>query len=189
MFGTTNQVFDATTRIGQDPCALDQASIQNMKACNYATQNYFAGEASLNKSMDVATSHAGFVINGGYGMGVGGFNVDESSRMQIGAVQGNSCGRNNLFHRPFATVPYLGRGAVDPNLESQLLNRNVSMDRRASGAQPCTSSIRYHRTPLIPMAKKRISAMGDNIMSNEEAGFRFGGVDTRNDGRDANCEY
>lgn len=188
MFGSTNQLFDTSTRIGQDPCALDQASIQNVKACNYLTQNYFAADCTLKRPVQIATSQAGVMLSGGgYGMGAGGCNVDESSRLKLGA-QGHPRGRINLFHRPFLTVPYLGRGAVDANLESELLNRNESTDRRSK--QTCNNNtIYYHQTPLIPEAHKRIRSMADKMKTNEMAGFRQGGIDTRNEGRDANCEY
>jgi hypothetical protein len=54
------------------------------------------------------------------GSDICGSNIDDSSRLLIGTIQTHPRCRIDLFQRPFATVPFLGRGSVDPILESQI---------------------------------------------------------------------
>ena len=39
--------FNNLSRIGLDNCCVSQDTIQDVAACNYMTQNYFANECSM----------------------------------------------------------------------------------------------------------------------------------------------
>ena len=120
MANVSSYTFDNMSRIGNDDCCLSQTDIQNVAACNYSTQNYFASDCSMKNPIELATSQPGIMYNGGYNSGAGGCNIDDSSRLQIGTIQTHPKSQIDLFHRPFATVPFLGRGSVNPVMESQI---------------------------------------------------------------------
>ena len=131
MANYSGYTFDNMSRIGLDECSLSQDMIQNVSACNYMTQNFFASDCSMKKPIDLATTQPGIMYNGGYNVGAGGCNINDSSKLQIGTIQTNPRCRIDLFHRPFATVPYLGRGSVNPVIESQMLQGEQNNNKRS----------------------------------------------------------
>ena len=156
--------FDNMSRMGLDQCCVDQDTIQDVASCNYMTQNYFANDCSMKKPIDLATSQPGVMYSGGYNVGAGGCNINESSKLQIGTIQTHPRCRIDLFHRPFATVPYLGRGSVNPVMEK--------------------SYIKYHQTPLLPSVQEKINNPANQIENIASDGWIRGGVPSRELTRD-----
>ena len=142
--------FNGMSRIGNDSCCLDQKSIQNSQACSYLLQNYFSQDCSMKNAKALATTQPCINYTGCFGMGVGGCNVDDSSKLLIGGVQTHPKSRIDLFGRPFATVPYLGRGSVDPILEAQIQQGEAITNKRSVTRLTEKSHLKYHTTPLIP---------------------------------------
>ena len=133
----SNYVFDNISRIGNDNCCIDQKTIQNAGYANYTLQNYFASDCSMKKPIDLAVTQPGIFYNGGYNVGAGGCNIDDSSKLQIGTIQTHPRCHIDLFQRPFATVPYLGRGSVDPVLEAQIMQGELFTLRLFIFISPC----------------------------------------------------
>ena len=79
--------FDNMSRIGLDSCNLSQSDMQNVNACNYYTQNFFASDCTMKKPIELATMQPGIMYNGGYQVGAGGCNINDSSKLQIGTIQ------------------------------------------------------------------------------------------------------
>ena len=79
MANYSGYTFDNMSRIGLDECSLSQDMIQNVSACNYMTQNFFASDCSMKKPIDLATTQPGIMYNGGYNVGAGGCNINDSS--------------------------------------------------------------------------------------------------------------
>lgn len=176
--------FDNMSRIGLDECNQTQESIQNVAACNYMTQNYFASDCTMKKPMDLATSQPGIMYNGGHQVGAGGCNIDQSSRLQIGTIQTNPRCRIDLFHRPFATVPYLGRGSVNPVVEAQLLQGEQLTSRKSVNNLSEKSYVKYQQTPLLPHIQKKINNPAHQIENVAYEGWVRGGVPSRELSRD-----
>ena len=123
MANVSSYVFDNMSRIGNDGCSMDQRSIQSLESCNYSLQNYFANDCSMKKPIALATTQPGINYKGGFNSGAGGCNIDQNSQLLIGSIQTHPKCRIDLFQRPFSTVPYLGRGSVDPIVESDIKER------------------------------------------------------------------
>lgn len=177
--------FHNLSRIGLDDCNLSQTDIQNIASCNYSTQNYFASDCSMRKPIDLAVSQPGIMYNGGYMVGAGGCNIDQSSRLQIGTIQTHPPCRIDLFHRPFATVPYLGRGSVNPVMEAQLMQGEQIVNKRSTNNLGEKSYIKYHQTPLLPEIQKRMNNPANQIESVASDGWIRGGIPSRELTRDA----
>jgi len=141
------QSFDYTfgnmSRLGLDNCNLTQDMIQNMNACNYMTQNYFGSDCSMMIPRELAISQPGMMYNGGYGSGAGGCNVDDSSQLLIGSIQTHPRCRLDLFHRPFATVPFLGRGSVNTVIESQIQQGEQMTNKKTTNLLSETNTLPY----------------------------------------------
>jgi hypothetical protein len=180
--------FDNMSRIGNDSANLDQKSIQSVQQCNYTLQNYFANDCTMNKPIHLATTQPCVNYKGSYNVGVGGCNIDDNSRLLIGSTQTSMKNRIDLFHRPFATVPYLGRGAVDPVMESQMLQGEMGTNKRTVTNVTEKSHLKYRTTPLIPEMKENLKKSSQYIETNDAAGWIRGGVPSRDLTRDSDFD-
>jgi len=185
MANVSSYTFDNMSRIGLDSCCIDQDTIQNVSACNYMTQNYFASDCSMKNPIDLATSQPGIMYNGGFNSGAGGCNINDSSKLQIGTIQTHPRCRIDLFQRPFATVPYLGRGTVNPIMESQIQQGEQMVNKRSVTNLSEKSYIKYHQTPLLPAVKARMENSSNTIENDASEGWIRGGVPSRELTRDA----
>ena len=157
MSNVSNYTFDNMSRIGIDSCCQSQDDLQNVGYSNYMLQNYFASDCSMKKPRELATSQPGIMYNGGYQVGAGGCNINDSSNLQIGTIQTHPKSKIDLFHRPFATVPYLGRGYVNPVIESQVQQGEQMINKKSVNNLSEKSYISYHSTPLLSSVKERMS--------------------------------
>jgi len=176
--------FNGLSRLGNDSCSLDQNSIQNSSASSYILQNYFAQDCNMSVAKKLATTQPGINYSGGFGLGAGGCNVDESSKLLIGSIQTNPKARIDLFGRPFATVPFLGRGSVDPILEAQIQQGESITNKRSVTKLTEKSYLKYHTTPLIPEVKQNIQNPSQMIEGLASEGWVRGGVPSRELTRD-----
>ena len=183
MANTYSYTFDSPSRIGLDECNKSQTDIQNVASCNYSTQNYFASDCTMKNAKALATTQPGIMYNGGYNSGAGGCNIDESSMLQIGTIQTHPRCRIDLFQRPFATVPYLGRGSVNPVMEAQIQQGEQIVNKRSVNNLSEKSYIKYHQTPLLPAVQEKIK--NSTIESDASQGWIRGGVPSRELTRDA----
>jgi hypothetical protein len=180
----SNYTFDNISRIGNDNCNIDQNSIQNTQAANYMLQNYFAADCSMKNPISLATTQPGVMYNGGYNVGAGGCNIDDSSNLQIGTIQTHPRCRIDLFQRPFATVPYLGRGAVNPIMEAQIQQGESLTNKRSVNNLSEKSYIRYSQTPLLQSVKDKINNPANCVEGVASEGWIRGGVPSRELTRD-----
>ena len=184
MANVSSYTFDNMSRLGNDSCCISQNDIQNVSSCNYMTQNYFASDCSMRNPISLATTQPGVMYNGGYNSGAGGCNIDESSQLQIGTIQTHPRCRIDLFHRPFATVPFLGRGSVNPVMESQIQQGETVTNKRTVTGLTEKSYLKYHTTPLIPEVKQTIQNPNNLIEGMASENWIRGGVPSRELTRD-----
>jgi hypothetical protein len=184
MANVSSYTFDNMSRIGNDNCYLDQESIQNINACNYLLQNYFASDCSMKKPIDLATSQPGIFYNGGYNTGAGGCNIDDNSDLMLGSIQTNPKCRIDLFQRPFATVPFLGRGSVCPILEAQMQQGETNTNKRTVTQLSEKSYLSYSEIPLLPDIKERMTNPAYSVEGVASEGWVRGGVPSRELTRD-----
>lgn len=184
MANTYSYTFDKSSRIGNDDCCISQTDIQNVASCNYSTQNFFASDCSMKNPIELATSQPGIMYNGGYNSGAGGCNIDYSSDLLIGTIQTHPKSNINLFHRPFATVPYLGRGSVNPIMESQIQQGEQIVNKRSVNTLSEKSYIKYHQTPLLPAVQEKFNNSATKIENDASDGWIRGGVPSRELTRD-----
>lgn len=186
MSSVSSFTFDNMSRIGSDSCTLDQNHIQNVNASNYLLQNYFSNDCSMKKPIELATMQPGILYNGGHGSGAGGCNIDTSSQLLQGGLVTNPRCRIDLFQRPFATVPFLGRGSVDPLLESQIQQGELLTNRRSVNQLSEKNYGKYKNTPLLPDLKDRVTNPAYCVEGVASDGWIRGGIPSRELTRDKN---
>ena len=184
MSSVSSYTFDNLTRIGNDNCCIDQNTIQNMASCNYMTQNFFAADCSMKSPIDLATTQPGIMYNGGYGSGSGGCNINDSSKLLIGTIQTHPKCRIDLFQRPFATVPFLGKGSVNPIIESQIQQGETIVNKKSVSNLSEKSYIKYHHTPLLQSIHDKVTNPVNCVEGVASQGWIRGGVPSRELTRD-----
>ena len=175
--------FSNTSRIGSDLCVTDQRSQQNVQTSNYNLQNYFLKECGMKKPIEFATSQPAVNYKGGH-LGAGGCNVTESSALLHGSIQTHPKSKIDLFQRPFATVPYLGRGSADSCLESKLMQGETETNRKSVTKLSERSYLNHSNTPLIDPISERITNPDFIIEDSAAKGWVRGGIASRDLTRD-----
>lgn len=165
----SDYAFQNISRLGDDSCSIDQRTVQNSLAADWILQNYFAQDCTMRGTMNLATSQPCVNYVGGYGA-AGGCNIDDSSKLLIGSVQTHPRCHIDLFQRPFATVPFLGRGSVDPVVESQMLQGEQVTNKKSVTRLTEKNHEKYRKMPLIPEVETfmngRVNGIGsDNMRS------------------------
>jgi len=180
----TDYTFFNSGRIGNDICNQDQNTIQNAAQSNYLLQNYFAKDCSMRQPINLALEQPGINYNGPSSVGDGGCVVDASSKLLIGTIQTHPKCRIDLFQRPFSTVPFLGRGSVDPILESQIMQGDMGTNKRSVTNLTEKSYIKYQNTPLLSNIKDRVTNPAYCVEGVASEGWIRGGVPSRELTRD-----
>jgi hypothetical protein len=166
-------------RIGADAIDNTQRQLVNTRFANYTLSNYFNDSAN-NTHIDFATSQPQLTfnaVNGGSGVGAAG--VEADSQLLINTEQTRSLEKLNLNTRPFITVPYLGRGSCDPTLESQLLQGELSTDKKSVGTIMSKSFMDYTMYPTDAKMEERVHNAAFTVEEAALDGWVRGGIRTR----------
>jgi len=154
--------FFNQSRIGVDENSLTQSNIQDQAQNDYMLQNYYLQDCNMRKPIEFATSqiNVNYCAAGGWGnqCDVGGCNIDQNSQLLLGSLQTHPKCRISLFQRPFATVPYLGKGPFNPMVESQLQQTDTfSNNKKSVNNSSEISYIPISNYPLIPTIQKTVT--------------------------------
>ena len=172
------------TRIHDDPC--DQ-SVQNRESAapgSYMVTNRVPAPAV---ARETAYNHPAVPAAEGYGWSAASIDVDSVLRNH--AMQTNSPHaplRARTQARPFATVPYMGRGRGDANLESRLQFSTFVRQGKDCGT---ISDTFYENqfTPMIPYLARNVQNPVHLIPEVASEGWVRAGVPSRQWVRDMNC--
>ena len=177
--------FQSMSRIGNDTCGLNETDLQNVKHGNYMLTNHFADDCAMKKPIDFATSQPNINYTGSHQMGVGGCNVDVNSKLLVKKINASNKCKLNLQERPYTTVPYLGRGSVDPTVESEIQQGEMITNKRSITKLGEKSYLEYTNTPLQNDLKERFTNPVYSVEGAASSGWVRGGVPSRELMRDA----
>jgi hypothetical protein len=139
----------------------------------------------MKNPIELATSQPCVNYKGGYSVASGGCNVNDNSKLLIGTIQTHPKCRLDLFQRPFATVPYLGRGSVDPVMESQIQQGDYGINKKSITSLGENSYYnQYVNVPLIPSVKNKINNPSYCVESAASEDWVRGGIPSRELTRD-----
>jgi hypothetical protein len=118
-----------------------------------------------------------------------GFNnraIDDDSRLRTNSTQeGRFRAPLHMQSRPFATVPYMGRGRGQPDIESGLIYADWARIERPCGTVTETFFANQF-TPLVPHLQAHIQNSGNLIFEDAARGWSRG-IPTRQFVRDLNA--
>ena len=181
----SNYYFDNMSRIGNDNCDTSERNIQNMKGSNWLLTNYFSNDCMMKRGLNFALSAPNINYTGTHQTGFGGCNIDVNSDLLIDPLTRPPC-RISLFQRPFLTVPYLGRGAVDPVTESAIQQGDQISRRKTSIENSEKSFLSHHYTPMLPSLANSMNNPGNFVESVAANGWIRGGLPSRELVKDEN---
>lgn len=167
-------MFNSFGRIGNDIGDNTQQNIQNGRYSNLVLTNYFSDKVS-SSHVDFVSQYPGLSYNGYIGSGIGGALVEEETDLFWKREQERPLEKLQLFARPFATIPYLGRGSCDPNLESQLLQGEYVRSKKSVYTTDVEKS--FYEPDNYPG-----QTCSNSVEEIALGGWSRGGVDTRTTG-------
>ena len=159
-------------RVGYD---MTQRNTLNVRSANYITDNLFSENLS-DAHVQFATSAPTVMFRGSLGGGLPGAAIDTDTRLVIKSGQNRSLEKLQLNQRPFLTVPYLGRGAINPDIETQLQQGQNSSDKKSEMPSVEQANDDY---PMNDGLRERIGNPAYSVEEAALAGWVRGGKTTR----------
>lgn len=164
------------TNVHDDKCFVDIQTRQSMGPGSYRLNNYYDCECLAPTTVNNATDNVMMYFKNGYD--VGSCVVDDSTKLRIGATRKFPKCPNQLFTRPYKTVPYMGRGPGNMVLESQLTpGEDTSVKRSCNTLSGI--SIPHYFTPLVPHLDYNIQNPEHIVEEVVDEGWVRGGVNSR----------
>jgi len=179
MASVYDYTFNQLTRIGDDYTDVSERNIQNVNSANYLLDNF--NPCSMKKTISFATSQPNVNYSGGY---TAGCLINESSELLNTAISRPKA-KLSLNQRPYATVPYLGRGQSNVVLETQILQGGDLVNNKKS-VNPSSeiNHTAYSFTPMIPSLQATITNPANLIENIAAEGWIRGGLPSRDLARD-----
>jgi len=131
MATVSSYFFNNMGRIGDDETDKTQKTLTNTRYSNYMLSN-FTSDMDSGSHVVFATQQPSMMFSGiAHGAGLSGSVIDNDSLLLIKKKEDRPLERLQLMQRPFATVPYMGRGYGNPNIESQLQQGEMVSNRKS----------------------------------------------------------
>jgi|UniRef100_A0A6C0ISK6 hypothetical protein len=179
MSSVNSYLFHNTSRIGSDMTDQTQRNVHNTRFANHTLSNYFSKDTS-NQHVNFAVQQPTMNFNGvSHGSGLTGSIVDHESKLRIKDVNVTPAEKVQLFARPFATVPYLGRGSVDPQVESQLMQGEFVTDKKSTSTIMDKSFNDHSLHILTNDMENHVTNASENVEEAALEGWVRGGANTR----------
>jgi hypothetical protein len=184
MSSTSDFFFNNLGRIGSDTTDNTQRNISNSKYSSYILEDLYGNNLSDNH-VNFATSAPTINFRGsGGGAGIPSTVIENDSELVIKGNQERNLERLQLLQRPYITVPYLGRGSVNPDVESILLQGEQVHDVKSTSTIMDKSFIDYSTTPLMGDVQARVTNPVYSIEEVASQDWVRGGVASREQFRD-----
>lgn len=170
--------FNNLGSIKYDSTDQSQSNVYNTRFANYTLSSYF-GENLSDTHVKFATEQPAVMFNGTFlGRGIGGNVIDIDSQLLLNQEQNQRAFEKlSLNSRPYATVPYLGRGSCDANLESQLLQGEFTSDKKSVSTIMDKPFTDYSQLILDEHMNERVNNTDYTV--EENSGWVRGGSATR----------
>ncbi len=183
-FSVFPYTFDNLSRIGNDSCSLDQRNIQNYAASNYQVEN-FSPFCPMTNAIDFATKQPNVNYTGSHQVGINGCNITENSELRYTKVTKPAC-KISLQERPYLTVPYLGRGKVDPVLERQIRIGDKELNKKSLNPTTEANLSEKQNYPLIDDLRNTVTNPNNLIEESASSNWVRGGMSSRDFSKNLN---
>tara|TARA_E500000178_G_scaffold329065_1_gene359627 strand:- start:951 stop:1526 length:576 start_codon:yes stop_codon:yes gene_type:complete len=169
--------FHQTTRLGNDSCDNSQRNIQNTSYANHMLNN-FRPKCPTSDHVEFATGELFMNFKGGNQVSFGGNNINENSMLFLSNLTKPGC-KINLNERPFMSVPFLGKGKGNIDVESSILLGNLNTSRKTANHLSEISYKEGNETLLVNTLKNTISNPANLVEGVADKNWIRGGVPSR----------
>tara|TARA_B100001057_G_scaffold292267_1_gene292337 strand:+ start:456 stop:1154 length:699 start_codon:yes stop_codon:yes gene_type:complete len=129
-----------------DKCFVDVHTRQSLGPGNYRTSNHYDCECLMPDTVKTATNLP--MVHFKNGHDVGACAIDDSTQLRVGLTRKYPRCPQQLFTRPYLTVPYMGKGPGDMDIESQLTPGEPTTSKRQCNTLSGIT-IPHQFTPLV----------------------------------------
>lgn len=169
------------TNTRDDLCGIQQYYTQSLGPGKYTTMNLVPDARQVNP---LASEQQLMYPREGYGLNNSKVDADSMLRNEA-SFKSNRC-QIRAQARPFLTVPFMGGGRGNPDVESQLLHGEQVKQLKECGTI-AEQSFDGVWTPMVPSLAANIQNPKNLIPEASAAGWMRGGVPSRAYMRDINC--
>jgi hypothetical protein len=146
-------------------------TIQSLSPADHILKDY--NNVYSQNYMNVATDCPN--VNFDDGKGLNPKFIDDELRVgKLGVHKGDT---NQLFTRPFLTIPYMGKGKHFVDSESDLLNQETTLQKKQCNSLAGVF-LKNQFTPLVPNLKDNIQNSNNIIPEDSRRDWVRGGIDT-----------
>jgi hypothetical protein len=173
--------FNNNDRMSNDVADNTIQTSSNNEYVNYMLSGASDTELATSGSyVDFAVGQPSILFSGTvHGNGLNGSVIDSDSLLTIKKKNDRPLEKLQLNQRPFLTVPYLGRGQVNPSLESQLQQGEIASDKKSVSTIMEKSFMEYSMYPVDDKMKQRVDNPSKNVEEYALEGWVRGGVSSR----------
>ena len=182
MTSTYPYTFDSMSRLEYDESSLTQKNIQNVHNANYRLENYYPN-CPMNNAINFATKQPNVFYKGSHEGGIKGCEIQTNNELKYTHITKPAC-KLSLTPRQFITVPYLGRGLGDPELELKLKQGENFINKKTVNNMMETSFVNAKDYPMIQSLKKYANNTSYLIEDDAMSGWKRGGLSAREMARD-----
>ena len=166
------------TKLQEDKCYKNYKNTVNKNINTYVLRNLKDCECLAPATQEISLQHPGTFYRDGYGWtSNNGCNIDNDSQLRNSHNLTNMRKINQLYTRPYLTVPYMGRGEGDISKENILRSFISDNERR-----PCNvlSGISINNSiPLLSHIKNNIQNPKNIIPEDTDKNWVRGGIPSR----------
>ena len=178
-FDSKKFVIDKKTSLGSDPCYQSTKEEQSVRVGEYNVNNFYSCGCGAKETEKVAMDQPTLIFRDGYGAsGMDGCRIDTDSVFKNGTVLTNPKCKQQLFTRPYLTVPFMGRGKGDSCVETPLQTGEDTFQRRECNT---LSEVTLHNQfmPLITCLKDNVQNAKHLIQEDSKKDWIRGGLPSR----------
>jgi hypothetical protein len=166
------------SRIGDDICYTNARNLQSSSAVEYMTTAFKDCDCAANNVGQIAMSEPTITFRDGYGWtSVEGCNIDDDSRIRNARNLTNLRYIQQLYARPYKTVPYMGRGHTDSVLESVLLTGEDTSQKKQCNTLSGIFIDRF--VPMVPCLAQNVQNPEHLVQEVASKDWIRGGIPSR----------
>jgi hypothetical protein len=166
------------TRLRDDKCYENVRNKFSTGPGNYTTSNYNDCNCEIKDTKELSLQQPATFYRDGYGWASNnGCNIDNDSKIRNSDSLTNKKEINQLFTRPYSTVPYMGRGVGDVCTESKLRSSEDTVQNR-----PCNNLAGVYIDrfiPQIPCIRTNVQRPKNIIPEDSDINWIRGGQPSR----------
>jgi len=175
---SNSYTFDNLARINNDNNYLDERNIQNKNNLNYRLTSY-NDNSNFENTVSFALKQPNVFYKSGYSEGgINGSVIEQNNKLKLTTIT-RPDEKIVLNQRPYLTIPYLGKGIGDPDIELELKTGENISNRKTINEMSEKPNIQHNTYPMIESLKENIQNPDNLIEENAKNGWVRGGEFSR----------